>query len=158
MQITPSCVWNSCNAVLFWVLMREDRFYKLVLMGGHPLWNTGPKGQAVGHRAKRQRERKASKHKDTNRQADGGIYVREELRDWQCNWDRKREVNRQMAKKNARQEYNQNQWKNMHLCLSERNRHTDGWMIGFLSQKSAGKNLKQLVIKCRHLYTHALVF
>lgn len=78
-----------------------------------------------------------------------------------------------MAKKNVRQEYNQNQWKNVCICaqVRETDIQMDGWnkldtgrnqkagkMIGFLSQKSAGKNVKQLVIKFRHLYTHALMF
>lgn len=91
----------------------------------------GPKRQAVGHRAKSQRERKASKHQDTNRQADGGIYVR------------RTEINKERLTVNLRQEERTKQAdgekecktgiqpkptkKNVHLRSSERNRHTDGW-------------------------------
>lgn len=52
----------------------------------------GPKRRAVGYRAKSQRERKASKHQDTNRQADGGIYVR------------RTEINKERLTVNLRQE------------------------------------------------------
>ncbi len=83
----------------------------------------------MGTGQKSQRERKASKHQDTNRQADGGIYVRTE-------------INKERLTVNLRQEERTKQTdgekecktgiqpkpmkKKVHLCSRVRNRHTDG--------------------------------